>query len=121
MPNSVTFIAPSYLLFHTNGLGISEAVAVFTTFSTNPPTIKDVTLPKDDVVEVGGGKIGGPALTQLDIYEPPHVRIASLYPESSLTTGPEAFGVFLPSSDSDGYDLHVLFEGEDHIVKFASV
>jgi hypothetical protein len=122
--NTVTFLAPSYLLY-ANATGTGKAIAVFTTFSTHPPTTTGVPLGQNTFVEVGGGKFGGPTLTQINLTDPPDELIIPLFPQSSLTAGPKAYAILLgpfPSPDSpDVYELHVFFEGKDQIVKFANI
>jgi hypothetical protein len=114
---TITFLAPSYLLYAVPS-GQSVATAVFTTFSTNPPTVTEVPLGRNTFVKVGGGKIGGPTLTQIKIKNGGLIFTYSPASGSSITAGPDAYAIFQPVGDSDVYELSVFFGGKDQIVRF---
>jgi len=119
---SVTLLGPSYLMYGDE-TGNTEAVAIFTNFSTHPPNISPVPLNKNTFVQVGGMQIGGPTLTQINIADPPSDLIIPLHPERDLEAGPYAWAVLQPPSSNsppDVYELHVFFEGKDEVVKFTN-
>jgi len=118
--NTITFIAPSYLLYAVPS-GKSDAVAVFENDSTHPPSHDPVDLGQNTFVEVGSeGKPGGYGpLIQINISDG---FILPLFPESSLTVGPGAYAIFqrlvLEESLPEVYQLSVFFEGKLKTVDF---
>jgi len=116
--NTITLVAPSFLLYASPGEEASEATAIFTTFSTHPPTETKISLGRNQFVRVpaGGGLPGGSTLTEIDVQR--GELIWHLFPTSSLTAGPDAFSILQPTDDPRVYELSVFFEGKDQIVKF---
>jgi hypothetical protein len=114
---TITFLAPSYLLYAVPS-GQSVATAVFTTSSTHPPMVTEVPLSRNAFVKVGGGKIGGPTLTQIKIKNGSLIRPFSPASGSSITVGPDAYAILQPVENSDVYELSIFFGGKDQIVKF---
>jgi hypothetical protein len=120
--STVTLLGPSFLMYGDE-TSTTQATAVFTNFSTHPPVISEVPLSKDAFAKVGGGQIGGPTLTQINITDPPDDLIIPLRPLTSLTTGPWAWAVLqppLPDSIPPVYELNVFVDGKNEIVKFTN-
>lgn len=119
MPEKITiaFLAPSYLLYAVPS-GQSVATAVFTISGTNPPKVTEVPLGRNAFVKVGGGPIGGPALTQIKIKNGGLIFPFSPTSGSSITVGPDAYAILQPVGDSDVYELSIFYDGKDQIVKF---
>lgn len=117
--NTITFVAPSYLLYASpEGEEESDATAIFTTFSTHPPIETKIPLGRNKFVPVpaGGGLPGGPTLTEIDVHR--GELIFSLFPTRSLTVGPDAYAILQPTKDPLVFELSIFFDGKDQIVKF---
>jgi hypothetical protein len=120
--STVTLLGPSFLMYGDE-TSTTQAIAVFTNFSTHPPVTTEVPLSKETFNKVGGSQIGGPTLTQINISNPPDDVIIPLHPLSSLTAGPWAWGVLqppIPDSNSLVYELNVFVDGKNEIVKFTN-
>jgi len=115
---TIYFLAPSYLLYAVP-YGHSRATAVFTNFSTDPPTITEVELGRNNWIEVGGGEVGGPTLTGITVQIGP--VILPMVPEAGtpFTAGPDARAIFEPVLLSQGvYELWVFYDGKSQVVRF---
>jgi len=116
---TITFLAPSYLLYAVP-YGHSRGIAVFTNFSTNPPNVTEVELGRNNWIEVGGGEVGGPALTGIKVQNGEliftYVPVSGVAP---FKAGPDARAIFEPVLGSqDVYDLWVFYDGQCQVVRF---
>jgi hypothetical protein len=117
--NTITFLAPSNLLYASpEGEEESDATAIFTIYSTHPPTKIKLPLGSNKFVPVpvGGGLPGGPTLTEIDVHR--GELIFPLFPTSSLTVGPDSYAILQPTDSPLVFELSVFFDGKDQIVKF---
>jgi len=102
----VSFIAPSYLMYGDE-TGQTKATATFSIGGTSGPATKQVLIPTNKYIQVGGGEFGGPELISVQISGDSIDE--TIFPDENFTAGANSYSVLNRPTPGLGvpYELNV--------------